>query len=320
MDLFHGVILCLLAETGIRMNAERLAQILLTEDVRAIRTCMELISCAPMFELTVSPNSSLSTIRITPGHDYTIQSVFNTFDFEETSHDMAVLRHINLDLRCAQAHCVSPVQASHANVVLDYIVSLRLEEGEIFESDGELTMDDDDDDDENDMMNMRDDAVPTRICTTITNTLNMTPEQIALAGSEFESSMTSLKTAFERSLNYVSLMRQIDRESQVSKREPKSMDCMIENVIDSMDKQLDQLRQVLRTHVGYTPADVNGMCVICQSNAREPVALMCGHILCMKCVWHPGFKKDHQTFLGDNPGVVCPMCKHEGSYIPLFIS
>lgn len=311
LDLFNGVIVALLARSPDELTAEEVARMLFTRDVESVSKCFNALAGVNGFIFGLQ---SVPTMSVDARHPYADSLSRSNSDLVEDLNDRVMLSDVRKSIEHRQYCDRGPgLSVEEANVVLMYRAR-ELEDGEIDPMDEDSSYDDDDG--FSSTPDMQPD--PSKIAVTFAETLAMSIDKIDVGKVALDASLEALRQDFDNTLAYVSLVRQIDAISQISKREPRAMECLVANVIESMDDRLDDIRNVLRLHLGYTPADANGKCVICQSAIRDPVVLMCGHVLCNACVQNPNFPKDNQPFL-DTPGVTCPQCKHQGQYVKLFL-
>lgn len=313
LDVLHCVIACFIAHRcDTPMAPYQIRECSLLTDSWGIHRCIAGLELTPYF-YRAGENCALAS-----GHPYTKESTGNPSDLGEELDDQRVLRDTLEKLTERYALAVPPSVTTGAEYVLSSIRGW-LGGGDISDwSPMSLEPDDEMEDGEYSDSGASEECSQSIIAPPFVETLKMPLDKIASGSAEFAASLASLSTAFDDTLRYVSQVREVDQKSMLSQREPQALECIVQYVQDALDERLADLRNILRTHVGYTQADVNGNCMICHSPPRGTAVLMCGHKICMGCLHNPSFPKDYQPFLA-TPAVKCPVCKREGIFVKLYV-
>ena len=295
-DIMYSVILVLLLFPAKQMSVQNvLWSLMLPQDCEeTVSACFRYLATLPHFSQGLS---GMQCITAEWGHQYADSAC---------EQDVEILQSVHSKIFERLDTCTDPD-------ILLFAKSTIFRDRDPFGMDDhfEEVPDDDDDDDEEPSQTI------SRIAQTFSAAVEK-PSDDAAAKTEMDTALSKIRSAYESALEYVSLVRKIDKVSMISKKEPRAMECMVQHILEEMDGHLEVLRGVLGKHVGYTSADVNGRCVICQSSVRDPASLMCGHVLCMACVSDPKFAKDRQTFF-ETAAVTCPTCNKNVTYTKLYI-
>lgn len=304
--ILNSIVLTLTVHWGQRFSPRAIMDMNLSDDLPSIYYCFRLLSQVDGFEVIITDECPIEIVLLVL-HPY-IHAVDESYGSYYEA-DTSILMNLREELHVRIAEAIPHTRVTSyaeslvtlATFILDQTIGI----------DSEISTDiEGSDDNENTFMK-------TPAIINVENALALSNDVVAQASEQFEKSIDVLRKSFHTNLQYMATVREIDLVCHLSQNEPRALNCIVAHVLDTIDGNLDGLRDVLCKYIAYTEPKVNSSCAICQSKSRDPSVLDCGHVLCKPCIDMPSFTKTRHPF--SRPQVTCPTCKCEGFYTKLYV-